>query len=79
MAAYNVASGNDPEHIRNRLRPDVMIVEMSAEEYEQYTVCDMQHATTAQLSPHMPDGKPRKVWVAEAGYCSDTMYEDKLI
>ena len=21
---------------------------------------------------------PRKVWVAEAGYCSDTMYEDKL-
>ena len=51
-----------------------MIVEMSAVEYEQ---C-MQHATMAQLYPQMPDGKPRKVWVAEAGYCSDTMYQDKL-
>ena len=26
----------------------------------------------------MPNGKPRKVWVAEAGYCSDTVYQDKL-
>ena len=26
----------------------------------------------------MPDGKPRKVWVAEAGYCSDTRCEEKL-
>ena len=26
----------------------------------------------------MPNGKPRKVWLAEAGYCSDTMYQDKL-
>ena len=51
-----------------------MIVEMSAEEHGQY----MQHATMAQLCPQMLDGKPRKVWVAEAGYCSDTMYEDKL-
>ena len=32
----------------------------------------------AQLCQKMPDGKPRKVWVAEAGYCSDTVYEDKL-
>lgn len=65
---------NDPEHTRNKLRPEVMIVEMSAVEYEQY----MQHATKAQLCPQMPDGKPRNVWVAEAGYCSDTMCEDKL-
>lgn len=26
----------------------------------------------------MPDGKPRKVWVAEAGYCSDIVFEDNL-
>ena len=32
----------------------------------------------AQLCQEMPDGKPRKVWVPEAGYCSDTVYEDKL-
>ena len=76
MAAQNrnVTSDNGPEQIRNKLKPDLMIVEMSAIEHEQH----MQHATMAQLSPQMLDGKPRKVWVAEAGYCSDTMYEDKL-
>ena len=26
----------------------------------------------------MPDGKPRQVWVAEAFYCLDTMYEDRF-
>ena len=51
-----------------------MTDEMLAVEYEQY----MQHATMAQSCPQMPDGKPWKVWVAEAAYCSDTMYEDKL-
>ena len=51
-----------------------MVIEMTALQYEQY----MQHSTMAQLCPQMPDGKPRQVWVAEAGYCSDTMYEDKL-
>ena len=69
MAAYNVASSNDPEQIRNKLRPDAMIVEMTAE-FEQY----MQHPTMAQLFAQMPNSKPRKVWVAEAGCCSDTMY-----
>ena len=64
----------DNNQITNKLRPDVMIVEMCAEEYEQY----MQTATMVQLCPQMLDGKPRKVWVAEAVYCSDTMYEDKL-
>ena len=66
---------SDPEQIRNKLRPDLMIVKMSAVEYGQY----MQHAVMAQLCPQMLDGKPRKVWIAEAGYCSDTMYEDKLM
>ena len=30
MAAYNVKSGNGPEHIRNKLRPEVMVIDMSA-------------------------------------------------
>ena len=55
IAAYNAAPNNNPEQIRNKLRPDVMMPDGKT-----------------------PDGKPRKVWVAEAGYCSDTMYEDKL-
>ena len=33
--AYNVASGAAPEQIRKKLRPDVMVVEMTAMEYEQ--------------------------------------------
>lgn len=74
MAAYNAESDNDAQQTRSKLRPDMMIVEMSTAEYEEYT----QHDTMAHLCPTMPNGKPRKVWVAEAGYCSDTMYEDKL-
>ena len=76
MTAQNrhVTSDNSLEQFKNKLRPDLMIVEMSAVEHGQY----MQYATMAQLCPQMLDGKPRKVWIAEAGYCSDTMYEDKL-
>ena len=37
----------------------------------------MQHAIMAHLCPQMLDGKPTEVWVAEAGYCLDTMYKDK--
>ena len=61
MVPYNAASDNDLEQIRSKLRPDVMILEMSAVEYEQY----MQHATLAQLSLQMPT----EFWVARAGYC----------
>ena len=43
LAAYNATSDNNPKQIRNKLRPDVMIVEVSAKEYEQY----MHHATMA--------------------------------
>ena len=31
-----------------------------------------------QLYSNIRMSSSRKVWVAEAGYCSDTMYEDKL-
>ena len=34
IAAYNAAPDNNPEQIRNKLRPDVMIAETSATEYE---------------------------------------------
>ena len=30
------------------------------------------------LAPHLPDGIPRRIWIVEGGYYSDTRYEDKL-
>ena len=72
IQSRNVAADNDPEQTRHKLRPDLMIVDMFAVEYGQY----LQHATMAHLCPQVPNGKLRKVWVAVAGCCSETMYEE---
>ena len=65
----------DAEHLRNKLRPDVMVVEMTMTETQQR----LDSPDVAPLSSKMPDGKQRKVWIAEGGYCADTRYEHKLL
>ena len=30
------------------------------------------------ITTHMPNGKARRIWIVEGGYCSDTRYEEKL-
>ena len=32
----------------------------------------------ADLTTHMPNGKARRIWIVEGGYCSDTRCEQKL-
>ena len=64
---------------RSKMRPDMMIVEMTAREQNQY----VPHGATAaagmpKISAHTPNGKERRIWIVEAGYCSDTRYEEKL-
>ena len=64
---------------RSKMRPDLMIVEMTASEQHMY----LQHDDTIgerlrSLTPYMPDGKARRIWIVEGGYCSDTRYEEKL-
>ena len=53
---------------RDKMQPDIMIVEMDVMERDQHT---------EPLPPHMPDGNARKVWLVEGGYCADTKYEKK--
>ena len=68
-----------PADTRSKMRPDLMIVEMTASEQHMY----LQHDDTTgarlrSLTPYMPDGKARRIWIVEGGYCSDTRYEEKL-
>lgn len=64
---------------RSKMRPDIMIVEMTAAEQQTYIPFgDMTGATLPTLPALMQNGKARRIWIVEGGYCSDTQYEDKL-
>ena len=64
---------------RSKMRPDMMIVEMTASEQQTYIPFDdTTGATLPTLSAIKQDGKARRIWIVEGGYCSDTRYEDKL-
>ena len=67
-------AASDAQSHRNKMRPDIMTVEMTSAEYRQQKLQSSMH----QLSPTMPTGCVRKVWMVEGGYCSDTRYVDKL-
>lgn len=64
----------DTNKSRDKLRPDVMIVETTIAE----GLRQSNSFETTPLPPQMPDGKPRRVWIVEGGYCADTRYEGKL-
>lgn len=56
---------------RDKTRPDILIVEMTAAE-------QVQKQYTEPLPPILPHSSARKVWLVEGGYCADTKYEEKL-
>ena len=61
------------------MRPDVMVAELSKPERRQYLphTADTGH-TLPELSTILPNGKERKVYIVEGGYCNDTRYLEKL-
>ena len=74
-------AGIEPDD-RHRLRPDIMIVEMSDSERAR---CDLESPRYPRLSPMVarevepntigtPGLRPRKIWVQEGGYTSDTRH-----
>ena len=64
---------------RSKMRPDMMIVEMTTTEQQQYLRHDDNSGSRLPpLIPVMPNGNPRCVKNVEGGYCSDTRYEEKL-
>ena len=61
------------------VRPDMMKVEMTAQEQRQYLQCAATHAAgMADLTTHMPNGRAKRIWIVEGGYCWDTRYKEKL-
>ncbi|KAL3155506.1 hypothetical protein ABBQ38_15503 [Trebouxia sp. C0009 RCD-2024] len=60
-------------HERDKLRPDIMLVELTDIEREAY----MTGEEMPLLNATMQTNQPRKVWIAEGGYCTDTRYSDK--
>jgi len=64
---------------QSKMRPDMMIVEMTAAEQQQYLRHDDNSGSRlTPLTPVMPSGNPRSIKVVEGGYCPDTRYEGKL-
>ena len=64
---------------RSKMRPDMMIVEMTTAEQQHYLRHDDNSGSRlAALSPMMPDGNARSIKIVEGGYCPDTRYEEKL-
>ena len=64
---------------RSKMRPNMMIVEMTAAEQQIYTPHDDTTGTAMPtLTACLQNGRARRIWVVEGGYCSDTRYEDKL-
>jgi len=64
---------------RSKMRPDMMIVEMTMAEQQQYLRHDDSSGSNlTALTPLMPDGNPRSIKIVEGGYCPDTRYEEKL-
>ena len=66
------------DNARKKMRPDMMVVEMTDSEQHIY----LPHDTDAglrlpNLQPTMPSGKARKIITVEGGYCSDVSYLEK--
>jgi len=64
---------------RSKMSPDMMTVEMTTAEQQQYLHHDDNSGSRLiPLTPVMPNGNPRSIKIEEGGYCSDTRYEKKL-
>ena len=64
---------------RSKMRPDMMLLEMTTAEQQQYLRHDDNSGSRlTPLTPLMPNGNPRSIKIVEGGYCSDTRYEEKL-
>ncbi len=72
----------DPEGLRTKLRPDIMMVELQELEHSIYqrAAGSMPHnlLPSSVIDPRMGHGRQRKIWIVEGGYCADTRYAEKV-
>ena len=75
----------DPAH-RSRVRPDILLVEMTQSECANYKRVDHRHPElsaimnnrTTSMAGSSAGPQRRKVWLIEGGYTSDTRHLEKL-
>ena len=72
----------DPNTLRDKLRPDVMLIELEQHEQAEYQGGGRKIAprtlTSSVNDPRSGYGRPRKIWPMEGRYCSDTEFKEKL-
>ncbi len=68
----------DPVAAREKIRPDVMVVELTKSEQQRYGNGAMANTACHTALPTKVGNRARKVWILEGGYCSDTKYAEKL-
>ena len=72
----------DPDGLRTKLRPDIMMVELQEQEQSIYqraagsTTCSVLPSSV--IDPRLGRGRQRKIWIVEGGYCADTRYAEKV-
>ena len=70
----------DPDGLRTKLRPDIMMVEL--QEHERLIYQRAASSTTHSvlpssiIDPRLGSGRQRKIWIVEGGYCADTRYAE---
>ena len=74
----------DPDELRTKLRPDIMMVELQQHEQSRLIYQRAASSTTHRVLPssvidsRLGCGRQRKIWIVEGGYCADTRYIEKM-
>ena len=63
---------------RSKMRPDMMMVEMTEFEQKLYFPHNTNNTRLPSLPAKLPNGKARQVTIVAGGYCSDVSYMEKL-
>ncbi len=71
----------EPDGLRAKLRPGIMMVELQEHEHPIYqrAASSTTHSVlpSSVIDPRLGRGRQKKIWIVEGGYCADTRYAEK--
>ena len=71
----------DPNTLRDILRPDIIMIELEQHEQAKYQGSNRNGAprtlTSSVTDPRTGNGRQRRIWLMEGGYCPDTKFEGR--
>ena len=72
----------DPNELRAKLRPDIILVELQEHEQTVYqgAASNTTHSAlpSSIIGPQLGHGRQRKICIAEGSYCADTRYAENV-